>query len=415
MFPKEVMRYKYPIIIGIISIFFAALWCQYYFKIEIEPFDVLPIQYANFERTKLLPGYYKVDETNMAKIPYGYKLDPNNNTKIIPVTESAIQSTSGTKVPPVPAQGKKIPDTYYLRDDTNLAILPPNMMPDVKSVDVSYNTTPPSLLVYYNVGYVSETEYYKKTFLTPQSTKNLVQSFNREPPYSSTNPPPAAPPTMYFTDSTYQSVAFLPYGKVQDQTNGYGYVENPNLISKTGKFDYTNTNFKDIANDTDINYHEPAGDILAKAKLSDANFGFINVKDQNGNLVQLPRVDVQGSVTYYQPGSFPFGASTYIPKYEDSVYLSRTTKQSTLAEYTPLNGALGACEKYKKLPSKNEEYCRSLDTATCSSTSCCVLLGGTKCVAGNAQGPIYKNNYGDFLLKNKDSYYYNGKCYGNCV
>jgi hypothetical protein len=389
-------------------IFVGALWAQYYFKIKVEPFDVVPIQYTDFAHMQLPPGYYKVDNANMAQIPYGYKVDPTNNSKIVPVTETAKYSSKGAAVPSVPAPGQPIPDTYYLLDASHLAILPPNMMPDVKSVDVSYNTTPPSLLVYYNTGYVSSTQYYEKTFLTPQSTTNAILSSNRGLPV-------AAPPTMYFTDSTYRKVSFLPYGKIQDPTRGYGYIENPDLISKTGKFDYTNTNFKDIANDTDINYHEPAEDILAKAKASDANFSYVTVKDQNGNLVKLPYSDVQGTVTYYQPGSFPFGASSYIPKYEDSVYLSRTTKQSTVAEYTPLNGGLGACEKYTKLPAKNEEYCRSLDSATCSSTSCCVLLGGSKCVAGNEMGPTYKTNYGDFLLRNKDSYYYNGKCYGNCV
>jgi len=43
-----------------------------------------------------------------------------------------------------------------------------------------------------------------------------------------------------------------------------------------------------------------------------------------------------------------------------------------------------------------------------------VLLGGQKCVAGNENGPTMKANYSDFLVLNKDFYYYQGKCYGNC-
>jgi hypothetical protein len=220
---------------------------------------------------------------------------------------------------------------------------------------------------------------------------------------------------MYFVEATYKTVSFLPYGKIQDPEKGYGYIDNPNLISKTGRFDAANTNFKDIANDTDINYHQPAEDLMKNAKSSDVKFSELSVKDQNGNTVKVPYSILQGTVTYYQPGSFPFGASTYIPKYEDSVYLSRTTNESTVSEYTPLKGDVGSCKKYKRLPAKNEEYCRSLDAGTCSSTSCCVLLGGSKCVAGNERGPTYKNNYGDYLVRNKDSYYYNGRCYGNCA
>jgi len=406
MFPKVVMQHKYLIMFVLLIVFFAAVFIQYYWKIEVESFDVVPIQYSDFENTKLLQGYYKVDAQNMAQIPYGYKLDPTNNSKIIPVSASAIKSSKGAVVPNVPPKGTIIPDTYYLLSDSSLAILPPNMMPNVKSVDVLYTTTPPKLLVYYEKGYVSSKQYYQKTFPTPNSVTATIQV---------SGAPPSAPPTMYFVDITHKTVSFLLYGKIQDPKKGYGYIDNPNLISKTGTFDAANTNFKDIANDTDINYHQPAEDLMNNAKSSDVQFSKLSVKDQKGNNVQVPYSSLQGTVTYYQPGSFPFGASTYIPKYEDSVYLSRTTNDSTVAEYTPLNGELGACEKYKKLPQKNEEYCRSLDAATCSSTSCCVLLGGSKCVAGNELGPTYKNNYGDYLVRNKDSYYYNGRCYGNCA
>jgi hypothetical protein len=43
-----------------------------------------------------------------------------------------------------------------------------------------------------------------------------------------------------------------------------------------------------------------------------------------------------------------------------------------------------------------------------------VLLGGSKCVSGNENGPSVKSNYSDILVRNKDSYMYMGKCYGNC-
>lgn len=414
MLPKMVMQHKYLVAVLLILIFFAALFVQYYFQIELESFDVVPIQYADFAHTTVVPGYYRVDASNMAQIPHGYKIDPDNQSNILPVTEAAQKSITSTTTPPVPAPGKPIPDTYYLKTSTSLGVLPPNMMPNVQYVDVSYNTSPPTLLVYYNLGYVSSTQYYETKYPTPDSVTAVVKA-NKPPPYSAANPPPAAPPTMYFVDALYKTVSFLPYGKIQDPSNGYGYVGNSNLISQTGKYDFNNTNYKDLANDYDINYHPSAEQIMANASLSDVSFSSLAVFDQCGNIVQVPYNPLQGTVTYYQPGSFPFGASTYIPKYEDSVYLSRLTMESQTAPYTPSSGPIGACQKYAGLPAQTEEYCRSLDVNTCSSTSCCVLLGGSKCVAGNERGPTYKNNYGDFLLRNKDAYYYNGKCYGNCV
>jgi len=56
-----------------------------------------------------------------------------------------------------------------------------------------------------------------------------------------------------------------------------------------------------------------------------------------------------------------------------------------------------------------------LDNETCPSTDCCVLFGGTKCVAGKKAGPSVQSNYNDTKIKNRDYYYYKGKCYGNCA
>jgi hypothetical protein len=43
-----------------------------------------------------------------------------------------------------------------------------------------------------------------------------------------------------------------------------------------------------------------------------------------------------------------------------------------------------------------------------------VLAGGKKCTAGNEYGPLLKNIYADPTVQNKETYYYMGKCYGNC-
>jgi len=136
----------------------------------------------------------------------------------------------------------------------------------------------------------------------------------------------------------------------------------------------------------------------------------------NQNYIKIARSNVQGDINYYNPASFRFGtSSTYVPNYEDSVYLSRTTGQSTIGEI--LNPAYmlgGMCDYYKNQPTQLEAACQKLDKNTCASTSCCVLLGGAKCVSGTEQGPTVKSNFSDIYVRNRDYYYYQGKCYGNC-
>ena len=135
----------------------------------------------------------------------------------------------------------------------------------------------------------------------------------------------------------------------------------------------------------------------------------------NPNYIKIAKSNVQGDINYYDPASFRFGPSTYVPNYEDSVYLSRTTGQSTIGEI--LNPAYmlgGLCNYYKNQPMQLEAACQKLDKNTCASTSCCVLLGGSKCVSGKEQGPTVKSNFSDLYVRNRDFYYYQGKCYGNC-
>lgn len=144
------------------------------------------------------------------------------------------------------------------------------------------------------------------------------------------------------------------------------------------------------------------------------------VKDKDGNMIKLEDIvgaDFSSSgVNYYEPGSYKYDSGIYVPSYQDSVYLSKTTGKHTAAEYLDMASlAGGICSHYKDQPEKLEEECGKLDKNVCGSTSCCVLLGGTKCVAGSAQGPTSKLNYGDITIRNRDFYYYKGKCYGNCV
>jgi hypothetical protein len=160
------------------------------------------------------------------------------------------------------------------------------------------------------------------------------------------------------------------------------------------------------AKDSDFKYREDVS----------MNLGTYYQYDQNGNMIEIQNTEAQFSpVLYYVPGAYKFGSSNYIPNYEDSVYLSRTTRQSqTTPVYNTANILGGFCAQYKNDTNALEEKCAALDLNACASTSCCALLGGQKCVAGNENGPKNLANYTDYSLKNRDFYYYQGKCYGNC-
>jgi hypothetical protein len=119
------------------------------------------------------------------------------------------------------------------------------------------------------------------------------------------------------------------------------------------------------------------------------------------------------SATYYQPGSKLYNPTTWVPNYGDSVYLSKLVEKSSPLYNTATQQA-GICVQYANDPVRLEEQCNKLDKNVCGSTQCCVLLGGSKCVSGDKNGPTMKSNYSDLLIQNREYYYYNGVCYGNC-
>ena len=158
------------------------------------------------------------------------------------------------------------------------------------------------------------------------------------------------------------------------------------------------------------------GDAATTADTASDAAGVAFVAGPDGKMVALkPTGDLGAGSTFYEPGTYKFGSATYVPSYEDSVYLSKTTGQSSTSSYLdPATMMGGACSYYKDQPDKLEEMCLAIDKNNCGAMSCCVLLGGSKCVSGDALGPRNKLNYGDITLRDKDYYYHDGKCYGNC-
>ncbi len=347
-------------------------------------------------------GYYMVGEDKMAKIPYGYQLDPSDTTKktIFPLTTS-----NYFRQKPVVIPQSGIPDGYYMVSQGYMAVLPPGMKPKIQSINADGQIT-------YVAGYVNEKDYYALSIPIPNKP-------------GTTPPEPVKAPPMgtYFNDNG--GLSMLPYGNIantnangikMEGTNGIGYSENKDLILSKLDPKYKQNAVRFDANDLDVQYHDNADDILKQNDVfENASYGAITVRDKDGNLIVLPRNNLQGDITYLTPGSFKYQSTNYVPNYEDSVFLSRATYVHTYSGYEPTDVKKGFCESYKGDQEKLEALCNDLPPDACASSSCCVLLGGAKCVSGKATGPINRSHYGDLLLRNKDFYYYKGKCYGNCA
>jgi hypothetical protein len=171
------------------------------------------------------------------------------------------------------------------------------------------------------------------------------------------------------------------------------------------------------------NINSPIAQKSPTSNLGDANYNSsIQYDSNNFNLqyhddisMNSDLIGLQENTVYYQPGAFKYGASSYVPNYEDSVYLSKTTYLPTTSVYNNGINPNDICNLYSNYPERLENACNNLDNGTCRRLSpCCVLLGGSKCVSGNQQGAKMSYNYSDYLIKNRDYYYYLGNCYGNC-
>ena len=292
-----------------------------------EGLDLVKID-RNPTTNKLIKGHYRVDDENMAQIPYGFGIDPNDETKIIPITKIGISMMTPKYNPPFPSEGLPMPNGFYQVSDSSLAMLPPNMKPKIKTIDISEN--PLAILYTYDIGYQSETQYYKNV-------------------YYPTNKPRVIPPEIYYVDESRTKVMFLKYGEIQDK-KGFGKTTNPKLNIQF------EVNYKDVKNNYDAVFHDEIEDIKKQNDMYDLNFGEVKVLDQNGNLIILPRIQTQGNVTYYNPGEFKFGASTYVPNYEDSVYLSQITKKNIFGNDYPFDKCDSGCKAYNEFKKKMDEY-----------------------------------------------------------
>lgn len=319
----------------------------------------LPKTYIENDYSTIPDGYYVVlmkkkdgtEITGMAKVPYGYYRISATKYSKLPI---------GTQVGELPYNNGPIPQGYY-----------------VSNVDVN-QTNPDGTIKYGDDG---------KTPLTT-SMRKLIKV-----------------PSGYEADLTKTSISPI------KKTSAYALLQSGNAPNEMSS-DTTKTDDK-VYNplNTDVVYHT---DELSSGK--DDSQTCTMVKDPEGKMVCLENQLGSTLPTYYQPGSFIFSSSNFVPNYEDSVYLSLSTGMSTVGKAYPTTSSLGGfCKSLINSPTELEQKCLATDASTCASTSCCVLLGGAKCVAGDASGPKMKSNYSDRTLANKDFYYFNGQCYGNCM
>jgi len=278
---------------------------------------------------------------------------------------------------PVP-ENKIIPTGFYQIDDTTMAELPNNdivsPMPDLTK------------------GYIIPDGYY---MVNIDNLKWIAK----------------VPPGYYATPGkdNILPVTTGQGGAVLTSINSPGYAGSGSDVENN-----ENT-LKYNPNDVEIQYHDDINDLAAQGGIYDLSFGTMVVVDSAGQKISIPYVPGRALPIYNTPGSFIYGPSNYVPNYADSIYLSRSTGMSTVSTAVPVTTELGGfCEHSKMNKTEIEQNCNRLETSVCAATSCCVLLGGTKCVAGDENGPTMKSNYTDPFIRNKDLYYYQGKCYGNC-
>jgi hypothetical protein len=395
-------------------------------------------------------GYYAINVGTIdapiwkrKAVPYGYQRDPTDFTKLIGRTEAAIQGSTGglTDADAIAPPYLNIPGAEYQggSPDYGAGIKPPAS--GFYKVQIMDGTTTKYYMKRLPNDYVADRKdllidnvnpgtapgskkYTKLVFRAPEITEETMMITSDTTTTPMTEAAIQSDPAWdgyYIINSggTYYK-KLIPdgydidsndppqteYRKLPAAGKHTPLKYNPNFTPEK----YSMTDISYNARDTDRVYRDPTA-----GKTDDPNLGKYWMFDDEGKLIEVNTESNKSPILYYVPGAYKFGASNYVPNYEDSVYLSRTTRESQLAPVINTASQLGGfCTQYAGNTMKIEEKCAAQDLNACASTSCCVLLGGQKCVAGSENGPKNVANYTDYNLMNRDFYYYQGKCYGNC-
>lgn len=201
--------------------------------------------------------------------------------------------------------------------------------------------------------------------------------------------------------------SYVPIPKLQ-MDSSVNYVILDETENKTSNKEYNSDNY-------DITYHaDPMKDIDMNPSASGVGKTWI---EMSGNIVSVPYSDVLNTTLYNPPGTYKFNSASYVPNYEESVYLSNASHPSVSPKLYKPNAEktnYNVCLTTEHSLMERDARCNALDKRICMETNCCVVLGGEKCVAGDKTGPTNKSHYSDRMIINRDFYYYRNKCYGNC-
>ena len=125
--------------------------------------------------------------------------------------------------------------------------------------------------------------------------------------------------------------------KAKEETIARGYAsgyagsgQEPVTPSENSLYKYSTDNYN-------VEYHDSADVWKGKTETMDLSFGNVWVIDASGNKVNIPYSSLSNFTTYNKPGTFTYGASSYVPSYEDSIYLSRSTGLPTVSAYNNNN------------------------------------------------------------------------------
>lgn len=392
--------------VGYLCVGMLAFVCVFLFVFLIPPSQEALVTSVPLPQDGKLPyGYYKITDSTMARLPYGYELDPSDKTgkTILPVTQTALlASKTGVTIP---ATG--IPDGYYLLNDKHqMAHLPEGMKPNVVAIDAKGALT-------YAPGYVPELTFYQKKFRLPamlgpspspsnnDNDGNVVFHYYTPSPASAPSPPVSRLPKGTYLNDDGTTISFLPPGTVANAYPTPGYIDDVQQdVSPT----QLNVKYNDIQNNVNTQFHDDP-EKLGNNDDDPNNGGAVVWDPRTETWVVLPRLNIQGALFYDDLTSKKYGRGTFVPNYESTVYLSAVTHKSTVAPYTDDGPVASFCDN----PSSTfvDTTCQSLDRDVCASTQCCVLVNGNKCTQGSKAGPKASQ------LVDHDYYYYMGTCYGD--
>ena len=134
---------------------------------------------------------------------------------------------------------------------------------------------------------------------------------------------------------------------LRDKSTQESFLNSPGSDSDSDKTSYDTSNF--------VEYHLSEDLLREQNKHKMQN---MYVKGDDGKPVAIYMESTQTLPTYYTPGSFPYGASNYVPNYQDAIKLSKVDLDRSYGhEYSLVrpDGGLLTLKKMKSIekPSYN--------------------------------------------------------------